>query len=74
MLSSTSAVYGDYLKAGNAYWTGPILVLCMFAMQCSSIMNSYTLVWWQAKCAAMAGFLLTLILMLMSLPQYMAPT
>ncbi|KAI1797261.1 P-loop containing nucleoside triphosphate hydrolase protein [Ganoderma leucocontextum] len=41
------AVYGDYLKAANAYWTGPLLVLCMVAMQGSSIMNSYTLVWWQ---------------------------
>ena len=57
MLNTTSAVYGDYLKAGNAYWTGPILVFCMLAMQSSSIMNSYTLVWWQAKYVAAVSFL-----------------
>ena len=43
------SVYGDYLKAARAYFTGPILVLCMLAMQGSQIMNSYTLIWWQAK-------------------------
>ncbi|KAI0768143.1 ABC protein [Trametes elegans] len=42
-------VYGDYLKAARAFFTGPILVLCMFAMQGSQIMNNYTLIWWQAN-------------------------
>ncbi|KAI0661576.1 ABC protein [Cubamyces menziesii] len=42
-------VYGDYLKAGKVYYLGPILMLCMLAMQCSSIMNNYTLIWWQAN-------------------------
>ncbi|TBU32613.1 P-loop containing nucleoside triphosphate hydrolase protein [Dichomitus squalens] len=42
-------VYADYLRAGNAYYTGPILVLALLAMQGSSVMNNYTLVWWQAN-------------------------
>lgn len=42
-------VYGDYLRAARAFFTGPILVACMFAMQGSQIMNSYTLIWWQAN-------------------------
>ncbi len=42
-------VYGAYLRAGKAYWTMPFLVIFMVAMQTSSIINSYTLVWWQAK-------------------------
>ncbi|KAL7279088.1 hypothetical protein ACG7TL_006926 [Trametes sanguinea] len=42
-------VYGDYLRAARALFSAPILILCMLAMQCSSIMNSYTLIWWQAN-------------------------
>ncbi|PSR78986.1 hypothetical protein PHLCEN_2v7173 [Hermanssonia centrifuga] len=42
-------VYGAYLQAGKAYWTMPFLVIFMVAMQTSSIINSYTLVWWQAN-------------------------
>ncbi|KAI0370390.1 ABC protein [Pilatotrama ljubarskyi] len=42
-------VYGDYLKAARATFTGPILILCMLAMQGSQIMNNYTLIWWQAN-------------------------
>ena len=49
---SHNVVYGDYLKAGKGYLTLPILVMFMVLMQSSAIMNSYTLVWWQAKYAA----------------------
>ncbi|KAI9000636.1 P-loop containing nucleoside triphosphate hydrolase protein [Trametes punicea] len=42
-------VYGDYIKAARAYFTGPLLILCMLAMQSSQIMNNYTLIWWQAN-------------------------
>lgn len=42
-------VYGAYLKAGQGYWTAPLLVIFMLAMQASQILNSYTLIWWQAK-------------------------
>ncbi|KAI0833290.1 ABC protein [Trametes gibbosa] len=42
-------VYGEYLRAAQAFFTGPILVVCMLAMQISQIMNSYTLIWWQAN-------------------------
>ncbi|KAI0360038.1 ABC protein [Trametes cingulata] len=42
-------VYGDYLKAARATFTGPLLILCMLAMQGSQIMNNYTLIWWQAN-------------------------
>ncbi|KAH9856552.1 ABC protein [Lenzites betulinus] len=42
-------VYGEYLRAARAFFTGPILVVCMLAMQISQIMNSYTLIWWQAN-------------------------
>ncbi|KAI0711948.1 P-loop containing nucleoside triphosphate hydrolase protein [Cerioporus squamosus] len=42
-------VYGDYIAAGRALFTVPLLILCMLAMQGSSIMNNYTLIWWQAN-------------------------
>ncbi|TFK93972.1 ABC protein [Polyporus arcularius HHB13444] len=42
-------VYGDYIAAARAYFTGPLLILCMLAMQGTSVMNSYTLIWWQAN-------------------------
>ncbi|KAI0649348.1 ABC protein [Trametes meyenii] len=42
-------VYGDYLKAARAFFTSPLLIVCMLAMQGSSIMNNYTLIWWQAN-------------------------
>lgn len=45
-------VYGDYIKAGKGWITVPMLLVCMFLMQGSSIVNNYTLVWWQAKYVA----------------------
>ncbi|KAH9945319.1 ABC protein [Epithele typhae] len=42
-------VYGQYLKAGRAYITLPILLLCMVFMQGASVMNNYTLVWWEGN-------------------------
>ncbi|TCD60600.1 hypothetical protein EIP91_009818 [Steccherinum ochraceum] len=42
-------IYGSYLKASKGYITVPILVLCAILMQASQILNSYTLVWWQAN-------------------------
>ncbi|EIN03766.1 ABC protein [Punctularia strigosozonata HHB-11173 SS5] len=42
-------VYWEYFKAGQGYWTGPFILFCMIIMQGSQIMNSYTLVWWQAN-------------------------
>ncbi|KZT00765.1 ABC protein [Laetiporus sulphureus 93-53] len=40
-------VYGEYLKAGKGYVTFPILLLCVLLMQGSTIMNTYTLIWWE---------------------------
>ncbi len=48
-LTGPITVYGDYIAAARAYFTGPLLILCMLAMQGTSVMNSYTLIWWQAK-------------------------
>ncbi|KAI0710130.1 P-loop containing nucleoside triphosphate hydrolase protein [Earliella scabrosa] len=42
-------VYGDYLRAARATFTGPILILTMLITQGSQIMNNYTLIWWQAN-------------------------
>ncbi|CDO74908.1 hypothetical protein BN946_scf184988.g15 [Trametes cinnabarina] len=42
-------VYGDYLRAARALFSAPLLILCIVAMQGSSIMNNYTLIWWQAN-------------------------
>lgn len=42
-------VYGAYMEAGRAYFTVPFIVCFMVLMQGSQIVNSYTLVWWQAK-------------------------
>ncbi|RDB26210.1 Multidrug resistance-associated protein 1 [Hypsizygus marmoreus] len=41
-------VYWTYLAAGRGYITGPFLLLAIILMQGSQIINSYTLVWWQA--------------------------
>ncbi|KAG1891771.1 ABC protein [Suillus fuscotomentosus] len=43
------AVYWTYLAAGRGSITVPLLVLFMLAMQGSQILNSYTLVWWEAN-------------------------
>lgn len=37
------------MKAGKAWWTVPLILLFTVLMQGSSIINSYTLVWWQAE-------------------------
>lgn len=42
-------VYWTYLIAGRGSITGPLLLLAIVMMQGSQLMNSYTLVWWQAK-------------------------
>ncbi|KAI0321790.1 ABC protein [Amylostereum chailletii] len=42
-------IYWEYLRAGNGYITGPLVVLFMLIMQGCQVMNSYTLVWWQAN-------------------------
>ncbi|OCH94438.1 ABC protein [Obba rivulosa] len=42
-------VYGDYLKAARGYITVPILLFFIVLMQGSSVMNSYTLIWWEAN-------------------------
>lgn len=54
MWSANSAtVYGSYLSAGRGYVTVPFLVLVILVMQGSQILNSYTLVWWQAESVAL---------------------
>lgn len=42
-------VYKNYLSAGTWIVTMPLALLSVLLMQGSQIMNSYTLVWWQAK-------------------------
>lgn len=42
-------VYAAYLQAGRGLLTAPLLLAFMVLMQTSQILNSYTLVWWQAK-------------------------
>lgn len=42
-------VYWKYLTAGRGLLTMPLLMLSIFFMQGSQIMNTYVLVWWQAK-------------------------
>lgn len=37
------------MKAGKAFITLPFIMIFMILMQGSQILNSYTLVWWQAK-------------------------
>ncbi|KAI5119967.1 hypothetical protein M0805_004347 [Coniferiporia weirii] len=42
-------VYGTYLEAGRASLTMPLVILTMVLMQASQVLNSYTLVWWEAN-------------------------
>ncbi|KAG2145396.1 ABC protein [Suillus bovinus] len=42
-------VYWTYLSAGRGSITVPLIILFMLAMQGSLILNSYTLVWWEAN-------------------------
>ncbi|KAJ3483697.1 hypothetical protein NLI96_g6138 [Meripilus lineatus] len=42
-------VYAAYLQAGRGLLTAPLLLAFMVLMQTSQILNSYTLVWWQAN-------------------------
>ncbi|KAF5359779.1 hypothetical protein D9756_003206 [Leucocoprinus leucothites] len=42
-------VYWKYLTAGRGFITMPLLMLSIFFMQGSQIMNTYTLVWWKAN-------------------------
>ncbi|PCH42435.1 nucleoside triphosphate hydrolase protein [Wolfiporia cocos MD-104 SS10] len=41
-------VYGEYMKAGKGFITVPLVLLFMVLMQGSTIMNTYTLIWWEA--------------------------
>ncbi|KAJ3794573.1 ABC protein [Lentinula aff. detonsa] len=43
------AVYKTYLRAGLGWFTIPFIVLSILLMQGSQIVNSYTLVWWEAN-------------------------
>ncbi|KAG1750098.1 ABC protein, partial [Suillus lakei] len=47
--SVSGGVYWTYLVAGRGSITGPLLIFFMLAMQGSLILNSYTLVWWEAN-------------------------
>ncbi|KXN81322.1 Multidrug resistance-associated protein 1 [Leucoagaricus sp. SymC.cos] len=47
--SVSRKVYWKYLSAGRGWVTMPLLLLSIFFMQGSQIMNTYTLVWWQAN-------------------------
>ncbi|KAH9929982.1 P-loop containing nucleoside triphosphate hydrolase protein [Fomitopsis serialis] len=40
-------IYGEYLKAGRGWITGPVVLLFIILMQGCTIMNSYTLIWWE---------------------------
>jgi len=42
-------VYWKYLSAGRGIITVPLLMLSIFFMQGSQIMNTYVLVWWKAE-------------------------
>ncbi|KZT73648.1 ABC protein [Daedalea quercina L-15889] len=41
------SIYGEYLKAGRGWITGPIVLCFILLMQGCTIMNSYTLIWWE---------------------------
>ncbi|KAF8582394.1 ABC protein [Ramaria rubella] len=45
--SMSMKVYFSYLGAGGGMYTVPIILLTAILMQTSSVLNSYTLVWWQ---------------------------
>ncbi|KAG1821118.1 ABC protein [Suillus subaureus] len=47
--SVSRGVYWTYLVAGRGSITGPLIILVMLGMQGSLILNSYTLVWWEAN-------------------------
>ncbi|EPS96092.1 hypothetical protein FOMPIDRAFT_101769 [Fomitopsis schrenkii] len=40
-------IYGEYLKAGRGWLTGPVILLFIMLAQGCTIMNSYTLIWWE---------------------------
>lgn len=42
-------VYKTYLRAGLGWFTIPSIAMSILLMQGSQIVNSYTLVWWEAK-------------------------
>ena len=44
-----TTVYWAYFIAGRGFITLPLILLFIILMQTSQIMNSYTLVWWEAK-------------------------
>ncbi|KAG8995316.1 hypothetical protein FRB94_009288 [Tulasnella sp. JGI-2019a] len=43
------AVYSTYIKAGNGWWTMPLIILAGVLMQASQVLSSYWLIWWQAN-------------------------
>lgn len=48
-VSDVPSVYSTYMKAGKAAFTVPLIISMMVLMQSSSVLNSYTLVWWEDK-------------------------
>ena len=48
-MANAFQVYGAYLKAGKGWITLPFVLATMIVMQVSSVLNSYTLVWWEGK-------------------------
>ncbi|KAJ7056634.1 ABC protein [Mycena amicta] len=42
-------IYATYVKAGRGYITFPLIVAAVLGMQTCQILNSYTLIWWQAN-------------------------
>lgn len=45
----SALVYGEYLKAGKGWITGPGVLLFVILGQGCTIMNSYTLIWWEEE-------------------------
>ncbi|THV08675.1 P-loop containing nucleoside triphosphate hydrolase protein [Dendrothele bispora CBS 962.96] len=43
------SIYGSYLNAGGGYITATLTVMVILLMQGSQIVNTYSLVWWQAN-------------------------
>ncbi|KAF7317064.1 ABC protein [Mycena chlorophos] len=42
-------IYATYVKAGHGWVTFPLVLAAVFGMQACQLLNSYTLVWWQAN-------------------------
>ncbi|KAG8982744.1 hypothetical protein FRB90_006577, partial [Tulasnella sp. 427] len=40
-------VYSTYLKAGQGWWTVPLIILSAVLMQGTAVVSTYWLIWWQ---------------------------